>query len=78
MESISLTFQLTPDLPWSDRVLAGMALIRKYEPHATLAAEHDAIWFGSYDTAERMTEAERQLMDAWNWHEDTDSWHHFV
>lgn len=61
-----------------DRILAGIALIRKYEPHADIAAEHDVLYFGSYATVDQMTAAEQQQMEAWHWHEDSDSCAHFV
>lgn len=61
-----------------DRILAGIALIRKYEPSADIAAEHDVLYFGSYGTVYQMTTIEQQQMEAWHWHESYDSWAHFV
>jgi hypothetical protein len=66
------------ELSTLDEVLNGIGLIRKYEPGASIAAEHDQIYFGSYDTHEQMTPEEREQMEAWNWFEDVDSWSHFV
>jgi hypothetical protein len=62
----------------SYRILAGIALIKKYEPNADFAASHDEIFFGAYETREQMTEEEQQQMEAWGWREMYDSWRHSV
>ena len=66
------------DLSLIDRILNGIALIRKYEPNADFSAEHDTIYFGSYETREQMTAEEQAQMDEWLWLEEYDSWAHFV
>lgn len=77
--TITITLPLTPNLSsLPKRILAGMLLIRKYEPNADIAAEHDVIYFGGYETREKMTEEEKQLMEAWRWREEFDSWCHSV
>jgi hypothetical protein len=76
-EKIKMVFELRPDLPWRDRIPAGMALIRKYQPDADAGGEHDVIYFGTYNP-DAMTEQERALMEAWGWIEEYDSWAHFT
>ncbi len=74
MENLTITIPAKPDIPWKDRLIAGMMLIRKYEPDADYAAGHDVIYFGNYETREQMTDEEKALMDAWHWYEEYDSW----
>ena len=47
----------------TEELLAGIALIRKYEPEAEFAAEHDVIYFGSYESKVQMTESEQENME---------------
>jgi hypothetical protein len=42
----------------------------------SLAAVHDQIWFGSYDTV--TDEADRKKLMELGWFEDTDSWSCFA
>lgn len=62
-----------------DRIIAGLLLIRKYEAQASLACEHDALYYGTYKTTyARMSEEERVAMQAWGWFEEWDSWCHYT
>jgi hypothetical protein len=61
-----------------DRRLEGMLIIAKYEPKSRLAVGHDQIWFGNYETRERMTEAEQARMAELGWSEHEDAWHCYV
>jgi hypothetical protein len=76
-ERITLQFALREDLPYWDRILAGMALIRKYEPQAEASAEHDVLYFGVYNP-EVMTNDEARLMKSWGWIDEYDSWAHYT
>lgn len=59
-----------------ERFLAGVALIRKYQPQADIwAAQREEITFGMYATHEKMSEAEQEQMTEWGWHIATgDCW----
>ena len=63
---------------YAKRILDGIILIAKYDPQADFSAEHDVIYFGTYETYEEMTPEERAKMEAWGWHESYESWAHFV
>lgn len=77
--TLTLSIEARKDVAYEDRVLAGILLIRAFEPDAMIVAEHDQIWFGQYErTSEQMREGERELMTAWGWFEDADGWSHFV
>lgn len=69
---------LGQDAPEPDPILGGIAIIKKYDPGADFAAEHDVIYFGAYESRTLMTPAEKKQMEKWNWHEEYDSWAHFV
>ena len=63
---------------YAKRILDGMLLIAKYDPQADFSAEHDVIYFGSYETSQEMTPEERADMRAWGWHEEYESWAHYT
>lgn len=75
---VQLRFPKDPELQGTNRILAGIALIASHDVHAELAVGHDQLFFGSYESAARMTEAERELLEAWGWIESEESWSHFV
>lgn len=58
-------------------ILRGVKIILYYEPRATFAAEHDIIFFGTYN-AEEMTPADRGELEVLGWHKQYDSWAHFI
>lgn len=63
-----------------DDCLAGMLIIQKYEPEATLFSQHEQVWFGDYEkTKKKMTPEEfKTLTDELNWFEDQQGWSHFT
>lgn len=63
---------------YAKQILDGMLLIAKYDPQADFAAEHDIIYFGAYECRSEMTPEEQASMEEWGWHEEYDSWAHYV
>lgn len=61
-------------------LIQGMQIIIKYDPSASVSAEHDVIWFGSSDTAESMSKEDQVTLEDTGWFIDTetDSWMTFV
>jgi hypothetical protein len=59
-------------------VINGINLILKYEPDASFSAEHEVIYFGSYETREMMTPEEQQQMEEWGWFKEYESWNRYV
>jgi hypothetical protein len=66
-------------IPQVDRIIRGIEIIRKYEgdPYP-VTAEHDVLYCGPYETREKMTEEERELMDTYGWLEVDGSWGFFT
>lgn len=66
-------------IPQVERIIRGIEIIRKYESDPyPVAAEHDILYCGSYETREQMTEEERDQMDIYGWTEVDDSWGFFT
>lgn len=64
-----------------NKIFDGMTIILKYQPDASMSAEHDEIYFGDYaETFRQMNKEERQKMDDLGWFEveESDSWGHFT
>lgn len=61
-----------------DDIINGINIIRKYTKDKWLSAEHDIVYFGSYEeTFDKMTDEERRQMEKMNWVEEYDSWAHY-
>lgn len=61
----------------TEQVLKGIEIIHKYQPDAEFAAEHETLYFGSYDK-EQMTTEDFQQMEALGWIEEYESWAIYV
>jgi hypothetical protein len=62
-------------IPQIDRICLGMKIIQRYTSDTyPCAAEHDVFYCGSYETRDKMTQEERDLMDKYGWHEEYESW----
>jgi hypothetical protein len=66
------------DLALFDKILAGMLVIRKYEEDPDVFCEHDLLSCGSSETADKMSQAERERMGAWGWFVQWSTWAHHV
>lgn len=76
--NLTLSIEVNEDMSHSDSILAGILLIRKYDPSACFeGAEHDTIWFGECKP-EEMFESELRWMKDWGWRQDGGYWQHFV
>ena len=69
-----------------NRILNGLKILEKYYGELDMAAEHDEIFVGGvggYDggfegSVTKMTEEDFRELLLLGWHEQDDSWHHFV
>jgi predicted ferric reductase len=60
-----------------DRIVEGIAIIRKYESDPDVAAEHDVFYCGAVN-ADEMLATDRARMEVLGWRENEDSWSIFV
>jgi hypothetical protein len=66
-------------LKTTDKILLGIEIIRKYEPDANFACEHEVLYFGTCDDDdERMSSEDRQRLADLDWFEEYESWAHQV
>lgn len=73
------TVEVDRTVPSIERIMRGLAIIRKYTEEKYMAAEHDIIYFGSYDdTLALMTEEDQRTMFACGWVKSEDAWAFFV
>lgn len=57
------------------RFAKGVAIIYAAQPDASIAAEHDQIWYGY---SEETSEEDRAKLEALGWFESEDSWSFFT
>lgn len=73
---------LKRDCDYSKRTIGNvdcLNIINKYAVDKELGAEHDQIWFGTFEeTAIQMTEDELVLLSIHGFFEDEDSWSTYV
>ena len=60
-------------------MIEGLIVLGKYqtkEYKASISAEHDIIYAGSYEDNERMTDTDKLYLEklGWHWNEEGDSW----
>lgn len=72
--TVSVIVNIDPTNESTIGILKGIALMLKYEPSATLFAEHGTLFFAAYSISEQMTEEELKLMKEWGWFKEYDSW----
>jgi hypothetical protein len=63
------------------KVIAGLALLLKYDAESEADAQHDIIYAGSSKTLwNKISEEDRKLLDAlgWHWDAESDSWAKFT
>lgn len=77
MDSKEISMDIT-EMSTTDKVLAGIDIIRKYQPDADFAAEHDIIYFGDHESSETMTIEDKCKLDDLGWIEEYESWARFV
>lgn len=58
------------EMSTTDKILAGIEIILKYEPDADFAAEHEMIFFGSQDGT-IMSNEDCDKLQEWGWIVDT-------
>jgi hypothetical protein len=62
----------------SEKIARGILLILKYEPKASIAAEHDIIYCGDYNPKILDPQDRNILENELGWFESEDSWARFV
>jgi hypothetical protein len=65
----------------TEKVLAGLAIIARYDQVADVSAEHDIIYAGSAKShKDKLTEDEKKLMEiiGWHWDSEFDCWARFT
>lgn len=78
---VGVLVTLFPHIKIKDKMetIEGLIIINKYTTEKYLSAEHDQIWFGSYEeTIGKMTIDEKTKLEESDWFEDEDSWSHFT
>jgi hypothetical protein len=62
-------------------LLAGLAIIAKYSPDASMCAEHDCIYVAPDIEEDTLSPEDRETLEAisgWHWSEDANSWGYFT